>query len=186
MSGHMMQPPTSDAVPSGLVWPSLLAALVVLAGSIWLSVGMGLKACPLCFYQRTFVMGVVGVLGAGLLLDARHRSVLNLLALPLAIGGLAVAGFHVTLEVAGKLECPLGIAGLGTAPQQSLAALVVLVVVIGVGIVRGERRLAAALVGILLGLALAALSVWSAPPLPPVPSKVYETPLDTCRPPFRG
>jgi disulfide bond formation protein DsbB len=31
---------------------------------------MGLKACPLCFYQRTFLMGLVAVLGMGLLARA--------------------------------------------------------------------------------------------------------------------
>ena len=56
-----------DTAPLSLVWPSLLVALLALAGSLWLSIGLKLKACPLCFYQRTFVMGVVAVLGIGIL-----------------------------------------------------------------------------------------------------------------------
>jgi disulfide bond formation protein DsbB len=92
-------PRSPGVAPVSLVWPSLLVALVALAGSLWLSVGMGLKACPLCFYQRTFVMGVVAVLGIGLLTGQRHRGVLNLLALPLAVAGFGVAAFHVFLEL---------------------------------------------------------------------------------------
>src|SRR5712692_3215320 len=108
-------------------WLALLAATVAVAGSLWLSLGMGLIACPLCFYQRTFAMSAFGVLAVGLL-GSERRGLLCLLALPLAIGGLAVAGWHVSLEVRGKLECPSGILALGTAPQQSLAAFVFLTV----------------------------------------------------------
>src|SRR5262245_54907237 len=133
-----MSTPTAletDRGSSSLVWPSLLVALVTLGGSIWLSVGMNLRACPLCFYQRTFVMGVVGVLVVGLLTGPRHYAILNVLALPMAVGGVAVAVFHVYLEFSGKLECPTGMLGVGSAPQQALAAQALLLVVIVVGIV---------------------------------------------------
>ena len=103
-----------------LIWPPLLLAVLALAGSLWLSIGMKLKACPLCLYQRAFVMGVVAVFGMGVLTGHRHRVVLNLLALPLAAAGLGVAVFHEYLELTGKLECPAGVMGIGTAPQQSL------------------------------------------------------------------
>ena len=53
-----------DTAPLSLVWPSLLVALLALAGSLWLSIGMKLKLVPLRFYQCTFVMGVVAVLGS--------------------------------------------------------------------------------------------------------------------------
>jgi disulfide bond formation protein DsbB len=165
-----------------------LVALVALAGSLWLSIGMKLKACPLCFYQRTFVMGVVGVLAVGLLTGQRYRAVLNLLALPLVVAAVGVAAFHVYLEMAGKLECPSGIMGIGTAPQQSLAVLTALLVVVGVGLVwswqSGEPHLAAAGAAIVLGLLLAWGAVASSPPTPPAPSQPYATPLDMCRPPF--
>lgn len=179
----------TPAASAGLVWPSLVVALAVLAGSIWLSVGMGLKACPLCFYQRTFVMGVVGVLAVGLLAGPRHHAILNVLALPMAVGGVGVALFHVYLELTGKLECPAGVLGVGTAPQQALAAQAVLLVVVIIGVVRGgaaEARAILASAAVLVGLLLAWGSVASAPPPPPVPTKAYETPLDICRPPFRG
>lgn len=179
-----------DATPLGLVWPSLLVALLALAGSLWLSIGMKLKACPLCFYQRTFVMGVVAVLGVGLLAGQRHRAVLNLLALPLVISGLGVAVFHEYLELTAKLECPAGLLGIGTAPQQSLAVLVVLLAAVVFGIVwsrdAGNNFWLPLTGAILLGMLLTWGAVVSAPPLPPNPTKAYETPLDMCRPPFHA
>lgn len=153
-----------------------------------MSIGMKLKACPLCFYQRTFVMGVVAVLGIGLLTGQRHRAVLNLLALPLAVAGLGVAVFHVFLELTGKLECPAGVLGIGTSPQQSLAVLIVLLIVIAVGIVRshqvGEPHPAAVAAAVVLGLLFTWGAVASSPPMPPTPSQPYAAPLDICRPPF--
>jgi hypothetical protein len=151
---------------------------------------MGLKACPLCFYQRTFVMGVVAVLGVGVLTAERHRSVLNLIALPLVVAGFGVAAFHVFLERTGKLECPSGVLGIGTAPQQSLAALTVLLVVVAVGVVwtrnAGEPFWLPLTVAVVLGLLLARGAVVSSPPMPPTPTKPYETPLDMCRPPLHS
>ena len=44
----------------GIVLLALLIALIGTAGSLWLSVGMGLKGCPLCFYQRSFVIAAAG------------------------------------------------------------------------------------------------------------------------------
>src|SRR6516162_2917821 len=132
-------PAAPSTAPAALHWASLLVALVALAGSLWLNIGMQLKACPFCFYQRTFVMGVVAVLGIGLLTGQRHRAVLNLLALPLVVGAIGVAAFHVYLELTGKLECPTGVLGIGTAPQQSLAVLFVLLALVVVGVVRGRQ-----------------------------------------------
>lgn len=170
-------------------WASLLTALAALAGSLWLSIGMGLKACPLCFYQRTFVMGVVAVLGVGLLTGRRHLAVLSLLALPLVVGALGVAAFHVYLELAGKLECPSGVMALGTAPQQSLAALTLLLVLVVAGVIQsaraGEARLSTAEGAAILGLLFAWAAIASSPPMPPAPTKAYATPLDICRPPYR-
>jgi disulfide bond formation protein DsbB len=176
--------------PAMLVWAPLLVVLLALAGSLWLSIGMKLKACPLCFYQRTFVMGVVAVLGIGLLSGRRHRAVLNLLALPLVVGALAVAVFHVSLERTGKLECPAGVLGIGTAPQQSLVVLVVLLALVAVGVVRGrdagESHPVAAGAAVVLGLLLAWGAVASSPPMPPAPAQPYTTPPDICHPPARS
>jgi disulfide bond formation protein DsbB len=178
------------AVSAIFVWLPLLVALVALAGSLWLSIGMKLKACPLCFYQRTFVMSIVAVLGVGLLAGSRHRAVLNLLALPMAVGALAVAGFHVYLECSGKLECPAGILSLGSAPLQSLGVLILLVLLISVAVVRagrvGEGHPAMVMTAVVLGLLLAWAAIASSPPMPGAPTQAYTAPLDICRPPFRA
>lgn len=183
------EPDSCHVSPSGdslrLVLPPLVIAALALIGSLWLSVGMGLKACPLCLYQRTFVMGVVAVLGIGVLTGPGHRNVLNLLALPLAVAGFGVAAFHVFLELTGKLECPGGVMAIGTAPQQSLAVQTVILVLVFVGAARSNHACLPSSVGaVLMGLLLAGGSVVSAPPMPPVPTKAYEQPLDMCRPPY--
>lgn len=177
--------PSSSDDSLHLVWPPLLLAFFTLAGSLWLSVGMGLKACPLCLYQRTFVMGVVAVLGIGFLTGPGHRNVLNLLALPLAVAGFGVAAFHVFLELTGKLECPGGVMGMGTAPQQSLVVQTVLLILVSVGVARSRHASFPSSIGaVLIGLLLAGSAVYSAPPMPPVPTRAYEQPLDMCRPPY--
>src|SRR5436190_2221701 len=64
---------TAERPSSGLTWFALLVALVAVAGSLWLSLGMNLKACPLCFYQRTFAMAVFGVLVVDAVRNGRSR-----------------------------------------------------------------------------------------------------------------
>ena len=78
-------------------WTGLVVAAVGTAGSLWLSLGMGLEACALCFYQRAFMMAALGALAVGLLAGAGRTGVAGALALPAAAAGAAVAGFHVYL-----------------------------------------------------------------------------------------
>lgn len=180
---------TGQTSPAINLWTcaALAAALISVAGSLVLSIGMDLKACPLCLYQRTFVMGTAAVLGLGMLAGARAGSVAALLALPLAVGGLAVCGFHEYLEQAGRLECPAGLLGWGTAPQQALAAQALLVgVLLGAVIGTGQHANVWSVVG---ALAFGALMAWgaiaSAPPMQAAPNEPYPQRLDVCRPPYR-
>jgi disulfide bond formation protein DsbB len=171
------------------MWVTLTVALIALGGSLALSLCMGLKACPLCFYQRTFVMGLVGVLGTGLVAGVGRAGRLSLLALPLATGGLGVALFHVSLELRGKLECPPGLFGLGTSPQQSLAAFVVLFALLLLDALRapkvGDNLWVALVTAVVLGALLAVGPCIANPPPPPPPTERYTTnPPDVCRPPF--
>ena len=170
-------------------WAALPVAAAGLAGSLCLSLGLHLKACPLCFYQRTFVMGLVGVLAMGLLSGAARPRRLGLLALPLAVGGLGVALFHVSLELRGKLECPPGVFGLGTAPQQSLAVFVVLTGLLAADALTGAKagvaEWAARAAAVALGVFLAVSSTIANPPPPAAPTEPYAKPPDICRPPFR-
>jgi hypothetical protein len=180
-------PPTVTA--SVWAWAALVVAVVGLAGSLFLSLGMGFKACPLCFYQRTFMMSLVAVLGMSLVAGAGDPGRQGLLALPLAGAGLGVALFHVGLEGGGKLECPRGLLGLGTAPQQSLASFLVLFALLLADALRnpleGAGRWAALVGALLLGGLLAVASCTSNPPMPAPPKEPYGIPPEICRPPFR-
>src|SRR5262245_46479523 len=185
------EPITESSVPplpspkSVLTWnlAALIVALLGAAGSLWLSLGMAYIPCPLCYYQRAFVLGTAGVLLMALLTEERGSASISLLALLLAAAGLGVAAFHVYLEAVGKLECPAGWLELGTAPQQSLAMFIVLVLLLAIA---GIRR-PAMVVAVMVGGVLAAASITSAPKLPDPPAKAHpEGPILTCRPPFRG
>ena len=181
---------STQAAGSGmLTWLACAVALLAAVGSVYLSVGMGLKACPLCFYQRTFAFAAFGVLLVGLLIGAQ-RSGLSLLTLPMSVGGLGVAGFHVFLELNGTLECPKGLLGMGTVPQQALLAFALLTGLLVLAILSEGAEsgtLSAALVGtVVLGLVFAAAAVVSAPPMPGAPTQAPTGPFDMCRPPYKG
>jgi disulfide bond formation protein DsbB len=73
---------------------ALLLATVATGGSLYLSMGLGLKACPLCFYQRSFAMAAVLVLIIQLWLDGIRSPRATILTLPLVVSGLGIAAFH--------------------------------------------------------------------------------------------
>jgi len=186
--GRIPAPTRSRAV----AWTraAFVVALIAVGGSLYLSLGMGRKACALCFYQRAFALSLVAVLGMGLAARSGFSGRLSLLALPLAAAGLGVALFHVSLEVRDKLECPPGIFGWGTAPQQSVAVFAVLFLLLLAGAWWELRNGAVswpALVGALvLGGLMAVASSIANPPPPPAPPQAYKEPIpDICRPPFR-
>ena len=169
-----MEPNTSK-----LAYVALALAALGTLGSLLLSIALGLKACPLCFYQRTFVLAVLLL---GLLVDRQHARLFCLLSLPMAVAGLGVAAFHQYLVTSGKLECPSGLLGMGTAPLQSLVLFIALSVVVALGI---GRRLVPALGAAAIGVALAVVCIASAPSMPPAPPEPYSDPLEICRPPYR-
>lgn len=174
--------PPPVAARSALIWnvAALATAVIAIAGSLWLSLGMDLKACPLCYYQRSFVMGAGAVLLMALLTEARQSAAVSLMALPLAASGLSVVIFHVFLESTGKLECPAGLLGLGTAPQQSLAIQIVLFALLLVACVRRP----AAVLAVVLGALLAFACIKSVAPLPRPAAEEYQKPPVMCRPPL--
>jgi len=195
---------TNEHASRSVTFLGFLFALAASLGSVWMSLalpvpgepdlqfGAGLTACPLCFYQRGFALGVTAVLAVGLLTSMRNGPFLSLLALPMVLGGLGVALFHVSLEARGILECPLGVMEMGSVPTQSLAVFVMLTVILGLDARRGCCRAdaepsfgkCAGVTALVLGIALAVGSIASAPPLPPKPTKPYDTPLTVCRPPY--
>ena len=150
---------------------ALGVAALALLGSLYLSMGMGLDTCPLCFYQRSFVMSVIAVIGGGKLLRLPAPSgTLSLLALPLALGGLGIALVHTNLVRTEALACPDGVFGLGPAPYQSLAAFIIVTALLIPGAMKagisplqpGPRSVA--MLGV--GLAFTALALLSSPPVP--------------------
>lgn len=181
-------------LPQFAALAALLTALFGSLASVYLSVGMKLKACPLCLYQRSFIFAVFSILFLGRLLNEQLMPMLALLALPLGLAGMFIAGFHESLVVRRVLECPKGLLGLGSAPRQSLFVFALLVFFLGAAAVpelwastfKDSTWFACVLaVTAGLGVLLAWLSLWSSPPLPPVPTAPYTIPLDICRPPFR-
>jgi hypothetical protein len=73
-----------------------------------------------------------------------------------------VAAFHESLELRGKLACPPGLFGLGTASQRSLAVSVIASVLLLVDVLRGPRAGAVGAIGLLLALILAGGMGWAA------------------------
>jgi disulfide bond formation protein DsbB len=179
----MDQPSESFTARSPWCGLALLAALAGLGGSLGLSLALHLKPCSLCYYQRTLMMALVAVLLTGLVARAGR---LGLVALPLAFTGLGVAAFHVYLESSGKLECPAGILGVGSAPQQSLALFAVVTLLLGIDVSRGPGAVAG-LAGTLILGALLAFAASTSNPAPPKPTEPYkQASPDICRPPFRS
>jgi disulfide bond formation protein DsbB len=178
----------ASTVASGWTYAALVVAAAGVAGSLFLSLGMELKACPLCFYQRAFAMSVLGVLAVGLVARGGLVGRLSLLALAPAVSGLGVAIFHVYLEMVGKLECPQGVFGWGTAPKQSLGVFAVLVGLLIADVLRGVRLNAVHWPGtaaaVALGGLLAVASCTSNPPMPSPPKEPYAKSPDSCRPPY--
>src|SRR5450631_4118519 len=88
---------------------ALFTSVVGVVGSLYLSVAMELKACPLCFYQRAFIMATATTLFFGLSLRGVPSAALTPLALASAVAGGGIAAFHVYIDAKGILECPIGV-----------------------------------------------------------------------------
>ena len=176
-------------MPFALIALLLSAGAVV--GSLYLSLEMSLKACTLCFYQRAFACGLVGVLATGVLTFCDQGAKLCKVALPLAVAGLGVAGFHVWLGWTSwprqgadwYLACPAGIEGIGTAPQQSFAAFALIAAVLLVGALGEVGTSGRGGFALFLALALGAGGAYACiaanPPMPD-PKPLPAGPLDTC------
>jgi disulfide bond formation protein DsbB len=173
------------------IWALLALCLACLgaAGSMYLSMGMSLKACPLCFYQRCALFAIVSILVLGWFIDNHRMDLYCLLTFPLHIMGFGIAAFHSWLVYHSILECPKGLFGLGTAPYQSLVLFILLTVPLLAGAWPAARlsrsgSLPTWLIILLLGGVLVYLCKAGSPPLPEPPVKPYENPADTCRRPF--
>ncbi len=70
---------SSSRCTARCAWLAMALALAGTLGSLALSWGLGLKACPLCFYQRTFVMAAFAILGVGLFVERTRPGLICLL-----------------------------------------------------------------------------------------------------------
>lgn len=96
-----------------LAW---LVSVVATAGALFIGEVMGMTPCVLCWYQRIVMFPLAVVLGIACYSDDRRGAVY---ALPLAFGGVALAGYH-TMLVAGvvpKAWVPCG-AGVSCSDQK--------------------------------------------------------------------
>lgn len=160
----MDTPPPKD-LADRIACLTLLVALATTVGSFALTLAAGFFPCPLCFYQRTFAMALLAIYAVGCVSGVRGGTLAALGVAPV-VGGLGVAIQHVRLEATGILDCPVGLLGLGTSPQQSLAAFVLLAGLVGAGAFAGKVRAPAAGLGVLLGGVFAWLSCISNAPMP--------------------
>ncbi|MDP2440721.1 disulfide bond formation protein B [Rhodoferax sp.] len=87
---------SSKTSPWTLVFSSWLVAASATLGALFMSEIMGFAPCVLCWWQRIFMFPLVLILALSLF--PFDRTVLRY-ALPLAAGGLLVAGFHVLLTL---------------------------------------------------------------------------------------
>lgn len=197
MSQASLSPNGSSSRDGSAFWNLGLlgAAAIAAGGSLFLSLGLGLKACPLCFYQRSFAIAAVLVLAMLLVRDGARSSAFGLVTLPLALGGLGIAAFHVYLVQTEVLECPPALFDLGDGPMQSLA-IYGLLTILSLGAIWSARSaenrtaLPAVVAAVILGAGAGAAwaSIASSPPLPPKPTKAYDPvkqPFDMCRRPYR-
>ncbi|WP_135663237.1 disulfide bond formation protein B [Halorhabdus rudnickae] len=87
-------------------------AIVATAGSLYLSLGLGLVPCRLCWYQRILMYPLVVVLGVATFGNRRriYRTVL-----PLSVLGIGIAAYHSLIQVSAATggACTIG-GGCGT------------------------------------------------------------------------
>ncbi|WP_436909448.1 disulfide bond formation protein B [Halosimplex marinum] len=111
-----------------------LVALAATAGSLYLSEGLGLVPCELCWYQRILMYPLVVVFGVALV---ERRPGVARTVLPLSTLGTALAAYHSWLQIAGGGRCAFGgcatvqlrVVGL-TIPNLSLVAFALVTTVV--------------------------------------------------------
>ncbi|HEX8564300.1 MAG TPA: disulfide oxidoreductase [Pyrinomonadaceae bacterium] len=119
-----------------LAYAAWIIALLATVGSLFFSEVMNLPPCALCWYQRIATYPLVLVIGVGIVLRDRR---MKYYALPLSLGGLAIAVYHNLLYYGVIPEtaapCTQGVSctetqiewfGFITIPLMSLAAFVVM------------------------------------------------------------
>jgi len=165
---------------------ALFIAVVGVLGSLHLSLGMELKACPLCYYQRAFIMSVAAILTFGMFLPGVPTAAQTVFALAPAFAGGAVAALHTYLAVSGDLECPIGITGSLVAPAESLIVYGLLMLCLLGDLFHQRKYVLQGLGAMLLGFVFYTTCTRAVPKMEP-PTVPYDSTkaLDTCRKAYR-
>lgn len=186
-------PPPAEASPGPdlkVMWTrlALFVAAIGVLGSLHLSLGMEppLKPCPLCYYQRAFMMATAAILLLGMILPGVPTAAVTVFALAPAFAGAYVAGTHTYLVVNGDLECPLGITGRFAAPLESVLVFVFLMFFLLADLYHRGTYLMQGAGALLLGYLFATTSLRATPP-PTEPTAPYgeNEILDMCRKPYQ-
>ena len=72
-----------------------VVAAVATIGSLWFSLGLGLRPCELCWYQRILMYPLVVVLGVA---TVERRVTVYRTVVPLSVPGLLIAVYHSFLQ----------------------------------------------------------------------------------------
>jgi len=129
-----------------LIAAATLIAAVATAGSLYLSLGLGLVPCRLCWYQRILMYPLVVVLGVA---TVENRRTIYRTVLPLSTLGGAIAAYHSLLQASAATgQCTPG-GGCGTVllrvfglsiPNLSLLAFTLITGVMAALVVRPMDR----------------------------------------------
>ncbi len=96
-------------VRSNALWLAWLVAVTATLGSLYYSEVAGFEPCRLCWYQRIAMYPLAVILGIA---AWRHDGAVRRYALPLAVVGGAIAGYHYALQRFPDLDagaCTVGI-----------------------------------------------------------------------------
>jgi disulfide bond formation protein DsbB len=197
------QPPAEQTPPPDLkvLWArlALFIAVVGVLGSLHLSLNTDpvatdgekiiyIKACPLCYYQRAFIMAVVGILALGMFISEIPAGAQAVLSLAPASAGGAVAAFHSYLVWSEKLECPGGITGMA-APYESFIDYALLIAVLLADLFHRRQFIIQGLGAMLIGYVFFATGTreFEERNVPTPPTKAYprEQP-EVCRVPYKA
>lgn len=110
-----MHPPSASRA---VLAACTVVATVATAGSLYFSEVLGLYPCELCWIQRIAMYPLVVVLGVAAYED---RIGVRRTALPLAVGGGAVAAYHSYLQSRPAATCSSG--GCGSVQYELLGLL---------------------------------------------------------------
>lgn len=165
---------------------ALFLAVIGVLGSLHLSLNMDLKACPLCYYQRAFIMAVAAILTFGMFLPGVPAGAQTVFALAPAFAGGAIATLHTYLVVTGEMECPTGISGTLAAPTESLIVHGLLLVCLAGDLFHRGIYVTQGLGAMLLGFVFYTTCTRAVPPMvaPDAPYDATKA-TDTCRKTFR-